>query len=158
MARAPGLRRAVFRGRERRSAVECVYGRPAASVCRRAGGGVSAPHRPRVYLDRLESGYLPPIQAGLDWIGLSSKLRWGDTVFIKPNLTFPVFRKGVMTNPQCLEDVVIALRDYTDRIIVGEADSGGYNRFSIDHVFDAIGLRDLQRRYGIQIVNLSSHP
>lgn len=114
--------------------------------------------RPRVYLDRLESRYLPPVRAGFDWIGLGSKLRWGDTVFIKPNLTFPVFRKGVMTNPQCLEDVIVALRDYTDRIIVGEADSGGYNRFSIDHVFDAIGLRDLQRRYGIQLVNLSHCP
>jgi len=119
---------------------------------------VSGAPRPRVYLDRLESDYLTPVRVGLDWIGLASRLRWGDTVFIKPNLTFPVFRKGVMTNPQCLEDVVIALRDYTNRIIVGEADSGGYNRFSIDHVFDAIGLRELQRRYGIQIVNLSHCP
>jgi uncharacterized protein (DUF362 family) len=115
-----------------------------------------AVRRPRVYLDRVESDYLQPIRAGLDWIGLPSRLRWGDTVFIKPNLTFPVFRKGVMTNPRCLEDVVIALRDYTDRIIVGEADSGGYNRFCIDDVFDAIGLRELQRRYGVRIVNLSS--
>ena len=89
---------------------------------------------PRIYLDRLGVDYLPVIQAGLEWINLRSKLKWGDTIFVKPNLTYPTFRRGVMTNPECVEAVVVALKDYTNRIIVGEADSGGYNPFNIDEV------------------------
>ena len=79
-------------------------------------------------------------------------------MFIKPNLTFPVFRKGVMTNPECVEALVVALKDYTDHIIIGEADSGGYNRFSIDDVQQKIGLKDLEKKYGIRVVNLSRLP
>ncbi len=54
----------------------------------------------------------------------------GSRVFIKPNLTFPTFKPGVITNPACLEQLIIALKDYTDDITVGEADGGGYNRFA----------------------------
>lgn len=69
-----------------------------------------------------------------------------------------MFRRGVMTNPECLEAVVIALKDYTNRIIVGEADSGGYNPFSIDEVFVKTGIKRLEERYGIQVLNMSHLP
>jgi uncharacterized protein (DUF362 family) len=52
----------------------------------------------------------------------------------------------------------VALKDYTDRIIVGEADSGGYNRFSIDAVLEKTGIKHLEGRYGIRVVNLSRLP
>ena len=116
-------------------------------------------NHPRVYLETLSNtGYLDTIRRGLEWIGLSSHLKPGDTLFIKPNLTFPFYRQGVMTSPECVEALVIALKDYTDKIIVGEADSGGYNRFSIDEVFDRTGVRDLEKKYGVQIVNLTGLP
>ena len=79
------------------------------------------------FIDTLGDAYLPAIQQGFDWVGARSSIKWGDNVFIKPNLTFPVYRKGVMTNPECVEAIVVALKDYTNRIIVGESDSGGYN-------------------------------
>lgn len=113
---------------------------------------------PRVYLDDLTPGYLPVIQAGFNWIDLRAKLKWGDTVFVKPNLTYPMFRRGVMTNPECIEAVVRALKDYTNRIIVGEADSGGYNPFSIDEVFVRTGIKNLEGKYGIQVLNMSHLP
>ena len=81
--------------------------------------------RSRIFLEHLDGGYEAALRKGLDWHKLASRLKQGDTVFIKPNLTFPVYRKGVMTNPECVEAVVRVLKDYTDRIIVGEADSGG---------------------------------
>jgi len=114
--------------------------------------------QPRIYLDHLASGYLPVIQKGLEWTNLRSKLKWGDPVFVKPNLTYPTFRRGVMTNPECVEAVVVALRDYTNQIIVGEADSGGYNPFSIDEVFVKTGIKELEKKYGIQVCNLSHLP
>lgn len=48
---------------------------------------------PRIYINGLGEDYLPVIQEGLEWIDLKSKLKWGDTVFVKPNLTFPHFVK-----------------------------------------------------------------
>lgn len=110
---------------------------------------------PRVFLHSLGDDYLSVIRQGFEWIGLGGRLKQGNTVFIKPNLTFPIFRKGVMTNPVCIEAIVAALKDYTDRIIVGEADSGGYNRFSIDSVLEKTGIKDLETKYGIRVVNLS---
>jgi uncharacterized protein (DUF362 family) len=112
----------------------------------------------RIYLERLDRGYTPVIREGLDWLNLSEKLTRSSTLFIKPNLTFPIFRKGVMTTPECIEALVVSLKDYTDRIIVGEADSGGYNRFSIDEVQQKIGLKNLEKKYGIRVVNLSRLP
>jgi uncharacterized protein (DUF362 family) len=113
---------------------------------------------PHIYLQTLDTEYLPPIQAGLEWVNLRSKLKWGDTVFVKPNLTYPTFRRGVMTNPECVEAVVVALKDYTNKIIVGEADSGGYNPFSIDEVFVKTGIQSLTDKYGIQVLNMSTLP
>lgn len=111
-----------------------------------------------IFLKQLNEGYDAAVCEGLEWIGLGSRLKPGDTVFIKPNLTFPLYRKGVMTNPACIDALVRALKDYTDRIIVGEADSGGYNRFDIDSVFEKTGLRAFEQKYNIRVVNLSHLP
>lgn len=114
--------------------------------------------RPRIYLERLERGYRELVREGFQTLELGRALRPGDTVFIKPNLTFPVFRPGVMTTAECVEAIVLALKDYTDRILIGEADSGGYNRFSIDEVQERTGLKALESKYGIRVVNLSHFP
>jgi uncharacterized protein (DUF362 family) len=114
--------------------------------------------KPRMFLDSIGAGYLPVIREGLMHVDLGARLKQGDTVFIKPNLTFPVFRKGVMTNPECVEALIIALKDYTDRIVIGEADSGGYNRFDIDGVMEKTGIKAMGRKYGIRTVNLSHVP
>lgn len=114
--------------------------------------------RPRLYIKKLDSGYLSVLRDGLQYVGLGARIKRGDTVFIKPNLTFPVFRKGVMTNPECIEALVVALKDYTDRIVIGEADSGGYNRFDMDDVLAKTGLKSIGAKYGIKVVNLSHLP
>lgn len=114
--------------------------------------------RPRIYISELGDGYTEQIRRGLEYVRFGQRIRRGDTVFFKPNLTFPVFRKGVMTNPACVESLVIALKDYTDRIIVGEADSGGYNRFNISEVFEKTGINALGKKYGVRAVNLSFFP
>lgn len=108
-----------------------------------------------IFIHRLEEAYLPYIRAGFDWLGIERFLKVGDRVAIKPNLTFPVFRRGVMTNPECLEALILHLKDFTDHITVCESDSGGYNRFSMDDVFGRTGISDFAHRYGVRVVNMS---
>ncbi len=63
-----------------------------------------------------------------------------------------------MTTPALLEEVLKHLKEYTNRITIVESDSGGYNRFSMDEVFDRTGIRTSASRLGIGIVNLSHEP
>ena len=112
----------------------------------------------RIHMERLGEGYGDAIRRGLEYTGLGARIRPGDTVFLKPNLTFPQFRPGVMTTPRCVEELVLALLDYTPNVIVGEADSGGYNPFSMDEVFRSTGLDEIARRTGTRLVNLTNEP
>ena len=109
----------------------------------------------RVFLDRLDGDYESVMRRGLDFTGALKGLRPGDHVFIKPNLTYPTFRKGVMTNPEAVASLLRILSDYTTRLTIGESDSGGYNPFSMTEVFRETGLSDIARRFGARIVNLS---
>ncbi len=109
----------------------------------------------RVFIERINQDYLAQIQEGLSFIDIKGKVKSGDTVFIKPNLTFPHYCEGVMTSPVCLEQLVVALKDYTRNIIIGESDGGGYNRFSMEEVFDKTGIRAFAKKHDVKLVNLS---
>lgn len=123
-----------------------------------ASGDWDAPPSVAIHLERIGERYGDAIRRGLDFTGLARRIRHGDTVFLKPNLTFPHFRPGVMTNPQCVEELVLALLDLTPNVIVGEADSGGYNPFPMEAVFAATGLDAIARRTGVRLVNLTHEP
>lgn len=112
----------------------------------------------RIFLQKLDQGYEAVLREAFAWHNLGSRLKPGDSVFIKPNLTFPIYRRGVMTNPECIEAIVRVVKDYTNRITVVEADSGGYNKFDISAVFEKTGIKALEQKYGIQVVNLSRLP
>jgi len=112
----------------------------------------------KVFIERINQDYLTRIQDGLSFLDIATKIGTGDTVFIKPNLTFPHYKEGVMTSPECIEQLVVALKDYTSNIIIGESDGGGYNRFSMDEVFDATGLMSIAKKHQVKLVNLSKLP
>lgn len=105
--------------------------------------------------DLLTSSYIDLIHKGLDWVNFGENVTQDTRVFIKPNLTFPEYRQGVMTSPQAIEAAILAIKDYTSNIYVGDADSGGYNRFSMDEVYDKTGIRQFASNYGAKVVNLS---
>jgi uncharacterized protein (DUF362 family) len=111
--------------------------------------------RPAVYLEKLDGQYAQRVQEGLEYAGFFTDVAPGSRVFLKPNLTFPEFRPGVMTSRECLEAVTELLVSRGYRVIIGEADSGGYNRFSMDEVFQKMGVYELARRTGAEVVNLS---
>jgi uncharacterized protein (DUF362 family) len=112
----------------------------------------------RIFISDLGHGYEHAIQRGFDFLGSSGTVRPSEKVCIKPNLTFPHFQKGVMTNPEALEALVIYLKNFTDHIVICESDSGGYNPFSMDDVFRRTGIAAFAKRCGVRLVNMSNVP
>ena len=110
---------------------------------------------PVVSLQDLGAGYQTSIETGLQETGFFEKVSTAAPVFLKPNLTFPVYRPGVMTSYECLKAAVEVLSRKGYKVIIGEADSGGYNRFSMDEVFKGMGIDKLAAETGARIVNLS---
>ena len=109
----------------------------------------------KAYIASVEDGYPNAVSFGIQWIGLDQSIKPSDTIFIKPNFTFPVYRRGVMTNPDAIEAVIASLRNYTKNIIIGDADSGGYNCFPMEEVFKEVGLNRIAEKYNVKVVNLS---
>lgn len=112
----------------------------------------------RVYLGRLDpddSNYLALIREGLVFARFGEGLAVQPRIFVKPNLTFPTYRPGVMTSPAAVEAALIALRERGCSVWLGDSDSGGYNRFSMDEVYAKTGIADFASRHGVQVVNLS---
>jgi uncharacterized protein (DUF362 family) len=111
--------------------------------------------KPRVFLSALAEDYAAPIAAGLVDVGFFDAVRPGATVFVKPNFTFPTYRPGVMTSFACVKAAVECLVRRGCKVIIGEAESGGYNPFSMDAVFEQMGMNELARQTGARVVNIS---
>jgi uncharacterized protein (DUF362 family) len=111
--------------------------------------------RARVHVSGLEGGYEACVEEGLAFAGFFEEVPAGGTVFLKPNLTFPEYRPGVTTSIECIAAVTRLLIARGYRVIIGEADSGGYNRFSMDAVFASTGVDTLARETGARLVNVS---
>ncbi len=109
----------------------------------------------KIFLQSLDSGYERSLREGFAFLGNSGRIRPSDRVTIKPNLTFPCYRQGVVTNPEAIEAVVAYVKEFTSNIIICESDSGGYNPFSMTDAFARIGINDIAKRYGARVVNLS---
>lgn len=111
----------------------------------------------KVFIDYIEDRYQEKIDEAFRWLDAGSFLKSGTRVFIKPNLTYPRFKAGVTTTPQLLEALIKVLKDYGCQIVVGESD-GGYNSHEVKDVFHDFGLYDLEKKYGIRVVNLTKLP
>jgi len=80
-----------------------------------------------------------------------------NAVFIKPNLTYPNFKKGVTTRAEYIESFVAALKQINSstKIYIGEGE-GGYNSFSMTEAMQSMGLYELEKRFqNVKVVNIS---
>lgn len=111
--------------------------------------------KPKVFISPLDDDYARPIEMGLLDVGFFETVRPGATVFLKPNFTFPIYRPGVMTSFACIKAVTECLVQRGYKVIIGEAESGGYNPFSMDAVFEQMGMNELARQTGARLVNIS---
>jgi uncharacterized protein (DUF362 family) len=111
--------------------------------------------KPQVFLSDLAGGYPAVIEVGLMNVGFFETVRSGATVFLKPNFTYPEYRPGVMTSFACLKATTECLVERGYKVIIGEAESGGYNQFSMDAVFEQMGINQLAQETGARLVNIS---
>jgi len=109
-----------------------------------------APITPTSYLERVREGFA--------FIDLGRLINAQSRVFLKPNLTYPTYRPGVMTSMEAVEAVIVAVKDFTSHVYIGDSDSGGYYPFSMEKVYGEIGMYDLGARHGVTVVNLSHLP
>ena len=76
-----------------------------------------------------------------------------DRVFIKPNICGGVpGKRGTFTNTEVLDGLIEVLKDKTQRIVVGEADSCMYGA---DKMVSETGIDEVVEKHGVEFRNLS---
>ncbi len=113
----------------------------------------------RAYLERFnpEQGPRESVRRALEWLNARAIIAPGSRVFIKPNLTWERPTPGVTVTPAFLHALVEALLPITSDITIGESE-GGQACFKAEDAFEAHGLFDLAKEFGVKVVNLSTQP
>jgi uncharacterized protein (DUF362 family) len=118
---------------------------------------------PTVIVDSLnnkEEGFPLQIYNASKQIGLEEDIKSAKSIFIKPNLTYPVYKKGVVTRFEFVRDLVSVINRFNPdlRIYIGEGE-GGYNSFSMSEAFKNMRYLELEKEYKqVKIVNISKIP
>lgn len=103
-------------------------------------------------------GDLPgAIRRAWEATGLLERVTESTRVALKPNFTYPFYKRGVTTSPAVIREAVKILRERTSHISIVETD-GGYGAWKVREAFAGHGINDLVREYGIEAVNLCDEP
>jgi uncharacterized protein (DUF362 family) len=119
--------------------------------------------KPVVFLERLAQDFESSknqFSRSFESLSIHADFERANAVFIKPNLTYPIYKKGVTTRKEFVESLVAALREINSRtrIYIGEGE-GGYNSFSMTQAMLNMGFCEIEERYSnVNIVNLSDLP
>jgi uncharacterized protein (DUF362 family) len=118
---------------------------------------------PVVFVEELEGdgdALYKQIMRSFPALSFERELGKANAVFIKPNLTYPYYREGVVTRVEFIEGLVSAIREINKeiKIYIGDGE-GGYNSFSMTGALEEMGFFDLAKKYkDVIIVNLSELP
>ena len=118
---------------------------------------------PIVFIEKLVEHYESlenQFRRSFSLISLVEDFERAKAIFIKPNLTYPTYKRGVTTRKDFVESLVAALSEInsTTRIYIGEGE-GGYNSFSMTDAMEAMGFYDIEGKYpNVEIVNISKLP
>ena len=107
-----------------------------------------------------KEGLSAQISNATDRIGLEKDTKSAQAILIKPNLTYPVFKKGVTTRVEFVRALVSVLTKINPalKIYIGEGE-GGYNSFSMTEAFKNMGFFELEKEFPqVKIINLSKIP
>ncbi len=109
------------------------------------------------YIDSLGNHSELTLRRALQFINWEKYIGKDSTVFIKPNFTFPYYKKGITTSPWLIKSLLEIIGERTKNIIVGESD-GGNHSFTAEDSFKGHGMYEICREKGAKLVNLSSLP
>lgn len=118
---------------------------------------------PKVFIERLvgsSESINDQFSRSFSAICLNEDFEKAQAIFIKPNLTYPRYKKGVTTRFGFVDNLVHALRQIntTTKIYIGEGE-GGYNSFSMTQAMLDMGFYELESKYPlVNVVNLSCLP
>ena len=108
-----------------------------------------------------DSNYLRnQINRSFKSLSLTEDFNNAKAIFIKPNLTYPLYKEGVTTQKEFISSLVAALRQInaTTKIYIGEGE-GGYNSFSMTKALEDMGFYELENEFPqVKIINLSKIP
>lgn len=93
----------------------------------------------------------------LEYINWKKIVKKDDVIFIKPNFTFPYYKKGITTTPELIKIVLNKFKDRADNVIIGESD-GGNNSFRAYDAFNGHNMHEICKETGVELVNLSDLP
>jgi len=114
-------------------------------------------HEYSVYVEGVERDLGSELLKGLEFIGWRERVKRDSMVFLKPNFTFPTYRKGITTSPSLLNELLKILKNRTSNVIVGESD-GGNHSFTAEQSFKGHGMYKMCKELGVELVNLSKLP
>lgn len=116
---------------------------------------------PRIFVDRFDpsgpDGFERTTVKALQHIGIGRFLSPATRVFIKPNFTYPFYKKGVTTSPRAIEAVVAHIKEWTPHITIVESD-GGAHAWKAQEAFAGHGIPEMCARYGIRAAGLTQLP
>ncbi|MEM2240473.1 MAG: DUF362 domain-containing protein [Candidatus Bathyarchaeia archaeon] len=106
------------------------------------------------YIAKVDGELKRNLLEGLEFINWKDYVKKDSVVFVKPNFTFPRYKKGVTTSPELLKCLLEILKDRTSSVIVGESD-GGNHSFKAEDAFRGHQMYEICREIGVELVNLS---
>jgi uncharacterized protein (DUF362 family) len=118
---------------------------------------------PKVFIERIANSsetLKDQFSRSFSTICLKEDFEKARAIFIKPNLTYPTYKKGVTTRKKFVENLVAVLRQInsTTTIYIGEGE-GGYNSFSMTEAMKTMGFNEIEERHpNVKILNISELP
>jgi uncharacterized protein (DUF362 family) len=116
--------------------------------------------KPTVYADILKDDLKIHMGKAIIAVGLDQQIQNVKNILIKPNLTYPIYKKGVTTRLEFISALVDILTEHNPNIniIIAEGE-GGYNSFSMTQAMETMGYNKIESKFpNVKIVNLSKLP
>lgn len=118
---------------------------------------------PTIVIERLSNDFnkiISQFKQSFQSLSVLDDFNCAKAIFIKPNLTYPVYKKGVTTRVDFVKALLNVFTEFNHglKIYIGEGE-GGYNSFSMTEAFKSMGFYELEKEFPqVKIINLSKIP
>ena len=113
--------------------------------------------RRQVHCEKVGGDLNASIRSAMDGAGILQRVKPGARVALKPNFTYPFYKKGVTTSTEVIRETIRVISDFTSKIAVVETD-GGYGAWKAVEAFEGHDMYSLRKEFGVEIVNLCEEP